>query len=80
VSAQGFRYEAVSSGLFFDLYKLTGETALVEWEPEVEQFGVWLGDDLIAAGDSETEALEEAITTAQVWKQNEGRPAGRSYE
>lgn len=83
MSGAGFRYEAVSSGLFYDLHKLTGETAFVEYEPEVEQFGVWLqGADveLIGAGDSESEALEDAIATVMVWKQNEGRPVGARRE
>jgi len=51
---------------------------------DVEQFGVWLegADDLelVGTGDTETDALEDAICTTRVWKQNEGRPAGRSYE
>lgn len=84
MSRRGFRYQAISSGLFYDLHQLTGSTAFVEYCEDVEQFGVWLegADDLelVGTGDTETDALEDAICTARVWKQNEGRPAGRSYE
>jgi len=72
----------MSAALFADLFKLTGHKAIVEFDEDAGQFGVWCVDesggfvDMVGAGDSETEALEDAIRTAQVWKQNEGRPGG----
>jgi hypothetical protein len=61
----------VLSGLFADLYKLTGYTAIVEFDDDVGLFGVQLEDeyrDIIGAGACESEALEDAIRTARCWE------------
>lgn len=68
-----------SALLIARLHELTGEPCRVEFEDEAERFGVWLeGQDepeLVGSGETEDEALEDAIAVAEQWKANEGRPS-----
>ena len=54
------------SALFADLYALTGSTATLQPGPG-GGFGVLVDDDVIGAGETESEALEDAIATARGW-------------
>lgn len=56
--------------LFATLYELTGSAAMLDHNDEVEQVGVWVDGDLIGSGDSEVEALEDAIATARRWEKS----------
>ncbi len=68
-------FGAVAVELLSLLVDLTGGTICVEWEPETNQFGVWLSDvdgdgpDLIGSGDCTSEALADALTTVRRWEQ-----------
>jgi hypothetical protein len=58
----------VLSDLFETLYALTGSKAFLDLDPEGMLWGVFVDDDIIGSGESETEALEDAIRTARAWK------------
>jgi hypothetical protein len=56
----------MTAALFADLYTITGSTATLQPGP-AGGFGVLVDDDVIGFGETESEALEDAIATARGW-------------